>query len=105
MSYVAARREQITEFVSRFDTIPVHADQSTGESDYYDGRDDLVAIALEDAQSAVERVQSGARKVALPPQSAYVRRLQHGLAAKYNVGSASAGREPKRHVVIRRRRK
>lgn len=105
--YVLRRgtREQITEFVSRFDTIPVHADQSTGESDYYDASDDLVAIALEDAQSAVERVQSGARKVALPPQSAYVRRLQHGLAAKYNVGSASAGREPKRHVVIRRRRK
>ena len=105
--YVLRRgtREQISEFVSRFDPLPVHSDDSPDESRYNGARDDLVALALEDTQSAVERVLSGERKVALPAQNAYVRRLQHGLAAKFNVGSASAGREPKRHVVIRRRRK
>lgn len=105
--YVLRRgtREQISEFVSRFDPLPVHSDDAPDESRYNGARDDLVALALEDTQSAVERVLSGERKVALPAQNAYVRRLQHGLAAKFNVGSASAGREPKRHVVIRRRRK
>ena len=105
--YVLRRgtREQITEFVSRFASLAAHSEGATSSSDSLDGSDELVAIALEDAQNAVERVLSGERKVALPPQNAYVRRLQHGLAAKYNVGSASAGIEPKRHVVIRRRRK
>lgn len=105
--YVLRRgtREQITEFVSRFDTVPDMSDVARRSDNSYDTPEDLVAMALEDAQSAVERVLSGERKVALPPQDAYVRRLQHGLAAKFNVGSSSAGSEPRRRVVIRRRRK
>ena len=102
--YVLRRstREQITEFISRFDSLPLEEDL---DYDPYDDREETFAIAMEDAQRAVERVLSGERKVALKPQSSYVRRLQHGMAAKSNVGSASAGREPNRHVVIRRRRK
>jgi hypothetical protein len=38
--------------------------------------------------------------VDLTPQNAYIRRLQHQLAERYNLGSRSAGREPYRHVRI-----
>ena len=103
--YVLRRgtREQITEFISRFDSLPLPEDDN--EPDRFDDHEDMVSDALESAHNAVERVLSGERKVALRPQSSYIRRLQHGLAARYNVGSASAGREPNRHVIIRRRRK
>jgi predicted RNA-binding protein Jag len=36
----------------------------------------------------------------LPPQNAYVRRLQHQLAEQFNVGSRSTGREPHRRVRL-----
>ncbi len=36
----------------------------------------------------------------LAPQNAYIRRLQHQLAQRYNVASRSFGREPHRHVRI-----
>jgi stage III sporulation protein SpoIIIAA len=62
-----------------------------------------VQSALREAEMAAEQVTSGARKVELSPQSAYIRRLQHGLAASRNLGSASMGKEPARRVVIRRR--
>ena len=61
--------------------------------------------AIEEAKTAVDRVLSGERKVSLAPQAAFIRRLQHGLAARYDLGSASMGREPGRRVVIRRRRR
>ena len=51
-------------------------------------------------KEAVERVLSGDRKVNLSAQSSHIRRLQHALAARYNVGSASTGHEPNRHVII-----
>ncbi|HET8945183.1 MAG TPA: R3H domain-containing nucleic acid-binding protein [Dehalococcoidia bacterium] len=36
----------------------------------------------------------------LSPQNAYVRRLQHMLAQRYNLTSRSMGKEPYRHVRI-----
>ncbi|MSQ08092.1 MAG: AAA family ATPase [Dehalococcoidia bacterium] len=63
-----------------------------------------VRNALEEARGAVDRIMGGERKVALSPQSAFIRRLQHGMAARYNLGSASAGRDPARRVIIRKRR-
>ena len=36
----------------------------------------------------------------LTPQNAYIRRLQHQLAQRYNVSSRSMGREPHRRVRI-----
>ncbi len=103
--YVLRRgtREQIEEFLSRFERPD---NRVIGEVRDRDSVDDLVvAEALEEAERAVERILSGERRVSLAAQSAYVRRLQHGLAARYNVGSASAGNDPNRHVVIRRRRR
>jgi hypothetical protein len=64
-----------------------------------------VQSALREAEEAVHQVNSGTRKVELSPQTAYIRRLQHGLAARNNLGSASMGKEPSRRVVIRKRSK
>jgi stage III sporulation protein SpoIIIAA len=66
--------------------------------------DDTVRQAMAEAESAVRKVLGGESRIELAPQSAFVRRLQHGLATKYNVGSASVGTEPERRVVLRRRR-
>ncbi len=100
--YVLRRgtREQIEQFLSRFELEhpgPVNGSHPTDEI--------IVEEALEEAERAVERVLSGDRKVNLSAQSSHIRRLQHALAARYNVGSASTGHEPNRHVIIRRRRR
>jgi predicted RNA-binding protein Jag len=40
--------------------------------------------------------------VELTPQNAYIRRLQHQMAQRYNLTSRSEGREPYRRVMIGR---
>ena len=103
--YVLRRgtREQIEQFLSRFE---IERTGLTNGSANQSGEDEfIVEEALEEAERAVERVLSGDRKVNLSAQSAHIRRLQHALAARYNVGSASTGHEPNRHVIIRRRRR
>ena len=65
------------------------------------GPDD-VNVALEEAEEAISAVMEGAPPVALTPQGSYVRKLQHQLADRYNLGSRSKGREPNRRVEIYR---
>ncbi len=60
--------------------------------------------AMQETESAVKKIEAGETSVELAPQSAFVRRLQHSLANRNNVGSASVGSEPERRVVLRRRR-
>ena len=55
--------------------------------------------ALHEAHEAAKRVVEGARTVELSPQRAYIRRLQHILAERYEVASLSSGREPARRVT------
>ena len=103
--YVLRRgtREQIEQFLSRFE---IEGPGVTNGHAQRNGDDEIIIEeALEEAERAVERVLSGDRKVNLSAQSAQIRRLQHALAARYNVGSASTGQEPNRHVIIRRRRR
>ena len=64
-----------------------------------DGRQ-RIASAMEETEEAVVQVMDGGPSVELSPQTSYVRRLQHQLAERYNLGSASLGREPQRRVVI-----
>ena len=65
------------------------------------GSDPKVDEALQEAHDAAQRVMDGAEdSVTLMPQASYIRRLQHMLAAKYDVASRSAGREPQRHVTF-----
>ena len=62
-----------------------------------------VTRAVEEAEAAAARVDRGETHVALDPQSAYVRHLQHEIAGKYALASSSTGRDGGRHVVIFRR--
>jgi hypothetical protein len=62
---------------------------------------DPVVVALKEAEDAIGDVlNNGDNGVDLSPQNAYVRRLQHMLAQRYNVNSRSMGKEPYRHVRI-----
>jgi stage III sporulation protein SpoIIIAA len=61
---------------------------------------DPVNLALEEAESAAMDVMKNARPIELMPQNAYIRRLQHELAQRYNVPSRSYGREPRRRVKL-----
>ena len=95
-------KEQIKQFLKRFSQNRIPA-QNGINADYDDleqgGR---AREALKETESAIGRVVSGERRVELMAQPPFVRRLQHGLAARNNLGSASMGREPSRRVVIRR---
>ncbi|MBI4218531.1 MAG: AAA family ATPase, partial [Chloroflexi bacterium] len=66
--------------------------------------DEAMRRAMSEAEMGVKKVLAGENRVELSSQSAFVRRLQHGLATKYNVGSSSVGTDPERRVVLRRRR-
>ena len=61
---------------------------------------DEVTSALFEAEEAATAVLDSARPVELSPQGAYIRRLQHQVAERYNLGSRSRGREPYRRVEI-----
>lgn len=61
---------------------------------------DQIAGAMLEAEEAITAVMSGAPPVSLAPQESHVRKLQHALAERYNIGSRSTGREPFRRVEI-----
>lgn len=105
-----ATAEQVTQFLKRFGPNGRRNGARTPNSSVNGGQSDEgndgsrhVKFAMNETQQAIEQVISGSRKIELAPQTSYVRRLQHGLAARHNLGSSSTGREPSRRVVIRRR--
>jgi hypothetical protein len=61
---------------------------------------DPMLRALQEAEDAIGHAMDNGRSVDLPPQNAYVRRMQHRLAERYNLSSRSLGKEPHRHVRI-----
>ena len=61
---------------------------------------DPVMSALNEAEEAIGHVMNAENAVDLNPQNAYVRRLQHMLAQRYNLASRSLGKEPHRYVRI-----
>ncbi len=63
---------------------------------------DPVAAALAETQDAIDHVLTQEKAVELTPQNAYIRRLQHEMAEKYNLASRSEGKEPYRRVRIYR---
>ena len=60
----------------------------------------LTTSAVLEAEDAAHRILAGESFVVLNPQVAYIRRLQHLVADRYNLVSSSRGKEPDRHVVI-----
>ena len=64
-------------------------------------RSDVASEALQEAEDAINRVLNQEEPlVELTPQNSYLRRLQHQIADRYNVGSRSVGQEPNRRVTI-----
>jgi stage III sporulation protein SpoIIIAA len=59
---------------------------------------DVTSVALEEADQAIREVIERSRTIEVSPQNAHIRRLQHQLAERYNVGSRSRGKEPNRRV-------
>jgi hypothetical protein len=64
------------------------------------GRQDPLMDAMTEAEEAIHSVLSDDRPVELAPRNAYIRRLQHELAQRFNLSSQSRGREPQRRVRI-----
>ena len=56
--------------------------------------------AMQEAESAAQKILEGEFSVLLTPQRPYVRRLQHMLADKFSLASTSKGKEPERGVLI-----
>lgn len=61
---------------------------------------DPLAIALREAEAAINQVLSGQKSVDLSPRNSYIRRLQHEMARQANLVSHSYGKDPRRHVRI-----
>jgi hypothetical protein len=63
-------------------------------------RVDPVMDAMSEAEDAIHAVLAQDRPIELTPQRAYIRRLQHELAQRFNLTSQSRGKEPQRRVRI-----
>ena len=61
---------------------------------------DLEDLVLRETQDAIQKVLKTGQPADLPPQNAYLRRLQHQLAEQFDVGSKSLGQEPHRRVRL-----
>jgi stage III sporulation protein SpoIIIAA len=61
---------------------------------------DPVTSAMRETEDAITEVMSRDQSIELAPQNSYIRRLQHQMAQRYNLGSRSRGREPYRRVQI-----
>lgn len=80
-----------------------NAARRTGEqtaTDDVDADSNAIAGAMLEAEEAITNVMAGAPPVMLTPQETHIRKLQHALAERYNIGSRSTGREPNRRVEI-----
>lgn len=60
----------------------------------------VTTSALQETEDAISNVLEQSSPIELSPQTSYIRRLQHQLAERYNLGSRSLGREPYRRVQI-----
>jgi stage III sporulation protein SpoIIIAA len=88
--------------------VPVHILRSNTHLQVLSGLRSLMSLA-DDAleRLAIHQAEQGAQEalalekpVELPPQRAYLRRLQHRVANRYNLSSESVGVEPYRRVRL-----
>jgi len=67
--------------------------------------DDPTKQAMLETEDAIHQVlNKGLTTAELAPANAYIRRLQHQMATRYNLISRSRGKEPQRRVKIYRSR-
>jgi hypothetical protein len=80
-------------------SVPVE-EFSTEQGEGFNNSFDPVKQAMLDTEEAISKVIEQGAPVDLPPQNAFIRRLQHQMAERYNLLSTSKGREPFRRVRI-----
>ncbi len=82
---------------------PVRDDED--ENGEGNGSEDDTTRALLETEDAIHQVlNKGLTTAELAPANAYIRRLQHQMATRYNLSSRSRGKEPYRRVKIFRTR-
>ena len=86
------KSNSVTHIRNFLESIYQRNDESTHETP--------ITLALKEAEEAIAEVMNGKDVLALTPQNAYVRRLQHILIERYNLSSHSDGEEPQRRVYI-----
>jgi len=76
-------------------------EEEEGESEEGNGHDDPTTQALLETEDAIHQLlNKGLTTAELAPANAYIRRLQHQMATRYNLLSRSRGKEPNRRVKI-----
>ncbi len=100
---------QMQHALARIFDIPMDNPLDDGEDEtgaQTDGaKDDPTMRALLETEDAIHQVlNKGLTTAELPPANAYIRRLQHQMATRYNLASRSRGKEPNRRVKIFRTR-
>ncbi len=85
--------------------VPPDDDEETGNGNNGKATADPTTRVLLETEDAIHQVlNKGLTTAELPPANAYVRRLQHQMATRYNLISRSRGKEPNRRVKIFRTR-
>jgi R3H domain-containing protein len=100
---------QMQHALARIFDIPMDTsmDENEEESEGRNGSqpDDPTMRALLETEDAIHQVlNNGLTTAELAPANAYIRRLQHQMATRYNLSSRSRGKEPNRRVKIFRTR-
>jgi len=97
---------QMQHALARIFDIPESSATSIDKENAADGNGDLAfddptKQALLETEDAIHQVlNKGLTTAELPPANAYIRRLQHQMATRYNLLSRSRGKEPYRRVKI-----
>jgi stage III sporulation protein SpoIIIAA len=87
------------------DRLPGEVDAGSSEENEEAANSDDTTKALLETEDAIHQVlNKGLTTAELAPANAYVRRLQHQMATRYNLSSRSRGKEPFRRVKIFRTR-
>jgi stage III sporulation protein SpoIIIAA len=97
---------QMQHALARIFDIPVENPLEEQEgSSTGDAPSDPTTQALLETEDAIHQVlNKGLTTAELAPANAYIRKLQHQMATRYNLGSRSRGKEPYRRVKIFRQR-
>ena len=92
---------QMQHALARVFDIPMDFSADEDQPGPENGSDDPTMRALLETEDAIHQVlNNGLTTAELAPANAYIRRLQHQMATRYNLGSRSRGKEPYRRVKI-----
>ncbi|MFI5274226.1 MAG: R3H domain-containing nucleic acid-binding protein [Ktedonobacterales bacterium] len=90
---------QMSEVLARI--FELRTSEAQFASGAHEGAGNPTLAAMEEAEQAIHALlDTEVERTELTPQNAYVRRLQHQIAGRYNLESRSLGKEPNRRVQI-----